>query len=137
MRTELFRRKKRDGMTLIEIILALAVLAVMALAALISFSYARYLAVTSDLEQSAIHAGTSDIERRLYNPASPAPQGISKTAGWTIETTDITTGITTNTEYYGTDAYHYLVISNTVTYRDGKTVEFVTYRSLEVPSSER
>lgn len=137
MKTKLFSRKHARGMTLVEIMLALAILGVLAVATLISLFYARYLAVTSDIEQSAIHAGISDIERNLYSHLSPAPRGDSTTAGWSIEETNITTSITTNTEFYGTDDYSYLVISNTVTYRDGKTVEFITYRSLEVPSNER
>ncbi len=137
MKTKPFRRKHARGMTLVEIMLALAILGILAVATLISLFYARYLAVTSDIEQSAIHAGISTIERNLYNHLDPALPGDSITAGWIIAETNITTSVTTNTESYGTDEYSYLVISNTVTYRDGKTIEFITYRSLEVPGNKR
>ena len=128
-------------MTLIEVILAALILGILAVALTTALFYPRYLVITSALEQSAIHAGTAEIERHLFNHLDPAVEpGVFETDGRALSSAlaNITTSITTNdTENIDGDPYTYLVISNSITYRDGKTVEMVTYRSLMISPSER
>jgi len=134
-----FIEKKRRGMTLVEVLLGTAILAILAVLAMTSLFYPRYLAVTSALEQNAIHAGSSDMERYLHNYSSPAAGfGQFRVAGWNlINGVDIvTTAIPTNDVVSGA-VCRFLRIKTTVTYRDGKTVQLETCRSLEVLSSSR
>ena len=127
-------RPNKTGMTLIEVMLSIAILAILAVLASSSLFYPRYLVATSGLEQSAIHAATAEIERHLNDYTAPVPRGQFNTDGWTFT---ITTNLTTHTDSIFSDDADYLEISTSVTYRDGKTVDLVTYRSLEVSSSQR
>lgn len=127
----------RRGVTLIEIMLSVILLAILAVLSVNSLFYPRYLIVNSNLEQTAINAGNSQIERHIYNAGLPGPTGLFETDGWLLTSSNFTWSATEVTNYFGGEAYNYLIISNTVTYRDGKTVEFVTCRSLEVNSSLR
>jgi prepilin-type N-terminal cleavage/methylation domain-containing protein len=129
-------KNRRGGMTLVEVILGIAILAILAVMGATALFYPRYLVVTSALEQSAIHAGSAEIERYLNNYLNPVTNGVFKTSGWPL--INVSRSITTNKEFVNiSDSYRYLVISTAITYRDGKTVDLVTYRSLEVSSSER
>ncbi|MFA6172523.1 MAG: prepilin-type N-terminal cleavage/methylation domain-containing protein [Kiritimatiellales bacterium] len=136
MKTNLFSSKQPRGMTLVEVMLSVAILGILAVLAVTSLFYPRYLVVTGALEQNAIHAGSAEIERHLHNYGAPAAPGQFSLAEWNIAGTDITavTNIITEPVY---DDCRYVHIKTTVTYRDGKTVELETYRSLEVLSSAR
>jgi prepilin-type N-terminal cleavage/methylation domain-containing protein len=127
----------KGGLTLIEVMLSLAIIAILSITTLVAIPYARYLTCRSAAGQSAIHAGSSDIERQLHdymNSPGPAAQSDFSTDGWTNR---ITSYAAVKTNFIYGEEYHCLVISNTVTYRDGKTVDLVTYRSLEVPGNRR
>lgn len=129
--------KRKGGLTLIEVMLSLAIIAILSITTLVAIPYARHLTCRSAAEQSAIHAGSSDIERQLHdyiNPLGPVAQSDFNTDGWT---NSLMSYATVKTNFIYGDEYHCLVISNTVTYRDGRTVDLVTYRSLEVPGSRR
>ena len=128
--------KSKGGMTLVEVMLGVTILAILAVLAATSLFYPRYLVVTSALEQSAIHAGSSEIEGYLRNYTNSAPNCQFNTAGWNLSVTNITTttDIITEAAY---DNCRYLHIKTSVSYRDGKTVQFETYRSLEVLGSLR
>ena len=132
-------RRRRSGMTLIEVIIGIAVLAVMAVLAASALYYPRYLVVTSALEQNAIHAGSAAIEGTLHNYSNPQTNTAFKLDNWNIGG-DITSYPPTPYEDTipgtGGDKCKYLIISNSVSYR-GKTVKFVTYRSLELINSQR
>jgi len=132
------KRNARKGMTLVEVMVSMAILAILAILAVTSLFYPRYLVVNSGLEQSAIHAATAEIERHLHNHLAPGDPGIFNTDGWVLDDVSITTTATNViTEKVYTDDAKYLEIKTTIKYRDRKTVELVTYRSLEVPSSKR
>ncbi len=132
-------KRTRTGMTLVEVMLGAAILAILAALATTALVYPRLLVVNSGREQSAIHAATAEIERHLHNHLAPADPGIFNTDGWIIQNTNIPPLVATNETIPGTsgDTCEYLPIHVTIDYRDGKTVELVTYRSLEVSSSER
>lgn len=134
-------RKTRSGMTLIEVMLAAAILGILAVAMTTALFYPRYLVVNSSLEQSAIHAGTAEIERHLNNTNNPAASGDFGTAGWApvINQPDINDTFDRGEDFGGDigDKAHYRTIKTTIEYRDGKTVELITYRSVMVTNSER
>lgn len=127
----------KTGVTLLEVMLSIGILAILAVLSVTSLYYPRYLVVTSAHEQSVIHAATSEIESYLYERTTPATRGAFNTDGWKLEDTNYTFSITPVTNDYSGDEYSYLIISNTVTCRDGTEVEFVTYRSLEVNKTLR
>jgi prepilin-type N-terminal cleavage/methylation domain-containing protein len=122
-------------MTLIEVMLSIAILAIMAVLGVGALFYPRYLVVTSALEQNAIHAGSAEIERHLRSAGSPAAGGQFKLAGWNTDLTIPPPVITTNV--VSGDDCDYYKITTTITYRDGKQVKLETYRSREVISSFR
>jgi prepilin-type N-terminal cleavage/methylation domain-containing protein len=126
--------KTRRGLTLIEVMISIAILAIMAVLAVGALFYPRYLVVTSALEQNAIHAGSAEIERHLRSTNSPAASGQFKLAGWNTDLIPITTF--TNNVVPG-DGCDYDKITTTITYRDGKQMKLETYRSREVTSSFR
>ncbi len=131
-------RRSRQGMTLIEIMIGAAILAILAVMASTAFFYPRLLVVNSGLEQSAIHAGIAEIERHLYATNSVS-LGQFNTDGWNITVSPNPPTLRTET-IPGTsgDTCEYLVISNSISFRDGEPpVELITYRSLEVPSNQR
>ncbi len=125
------------GMTLIEVIVAMIVLSILAILAVNALFYPRYLVVTSSLEQSAIHAATAEIERHLNNYTSPVERKIFNTDGWTPVSITTATNIVIDPIDTTSDNAQYLKIETTVEYRDGKILNLITYRSLEVPSSKR
>lgn len=130
-------KKRKGGLTLIEVMLSLAIIAILSITTLVAIPYDRYLTCRSTAGQSAIHAGSSDIERQLHDyTASPDPvaQSDFDTDGWT---NSISSYVAVKTNFIYGDEYRYLVISNTVTYRDGQTVDLVTYRSMEISGSRR
>ncbi len=127
---------QKSGLTLIEVMLSVIVLAILAILGVGSLFYPRLLVVNSGLKQSAIHAGTAEIERHWNNPDSPTPVGEFNTDGWTV---NVTTNIMTLTDPNDTgfdfgggvgDEAEYDEISTTVEYRDGQTIELITYRSV-------
>jgi len=135
-RLSTFRQRNRRGMTLVEVILGAAILGVLAVAVITALFYPRYLVVTSAIEQSAIHAGSSEIEGYLRHYTNSATQCQFGMSGWIIGAANITT----TTNIIPDPAYntcHYVEIKTSVAYRDGKTVDLVTYRSLEVLNSSR
>lgn len=128
----------KNGLTLIEVMISLVILAILSITTLVAIPYARYMVVNSAIEQSAIHSGSSEIERRLNYPDS-VQLGAFNTDGWT-NTVTATAVIKTNSLYPDGnhyEDYRYLVISNTFIRRDGRSFELITYRSLEVPSNQR
>jgi len=131
-------RRSRQGMTLIEVIVGAVILGILSIMASTAFYYPRLLVVNSGLEQSAIHAGIAEIERNLYATNSVS-LGTFNTDGWDITVSPNPPTLRTET-IPGTsgDTCKYLVISNSISFRDGEPpVEFITYRSLEVPSNQR
>ena len=132
------KKQTRQGMTLIEVIVAAAILAILAIMASTAFFYPRLLVVNSGLEQSAIHAGIAEIEWHLYNHTDAVELGIFNTDGWDIDDADITSRVRTNYAFQNPDKGKYLVISNSIFFRDGEPpVELITYRSLEVSRDKR
>ena len=128
-------RRSRQGMTLIELLVGAVILGILALMASTAFFYPRLLVVNSGLEQSAIHAGIAEIEMHLYD-TNFVSLGTFNTDGRVP--IDIDTTITeTNDVDSGGNPGKYAEIKTTVEYRDGKTVDLITYRSLEVPSNQR
>jgi prepilin-type N-terminal cleavage/methylation domain-containing protein len=136
MRLRRFHIQQQRGMTLVEVLLGVAILGIMAVLAVTSLFYPRYQVVTSALEQNAIHAGSAEIESHLRNYINPVNRGQFDLAGWSGGNASITTvtNIITESAY---DDCRYLGIATTVTYRDGRVVNLVTYRSLEVLDSLR
>ena len=134
------KKQAQQGMTLIEVILGAIILGILAVMASTALFYPRLLVVNSGLEQSAIHAATAEIERQLnrQNPTPRTPNGFN-TDGWEIKDKDISPpNLSTNYAFNNPDKGKYLVISNSISFRDGEPpVELITYRSLEVPSSKR
>jgi prepilin-type N-terminal cleavage/methylation domain-containing protein len=128
--------KTRRGMTLIEVMLSIAIIAIMAVLGAGALFYPRYLVVTSALEQNAIHAGSAEIERRLRSTNSPAASGQFSLAGWNTAAI-IDTDVSSTNDVVSGDNCDYYKITTTITYRDGKQVKLVTYRSLEVDTDER
>jgi prepilin-type N-terminal cleavage/methylation domain-containing protein len=126
--------KTRRGLTLIEVMLSIAIIAIMAVLGAAALFYPRYLVVTSALEQNAIHAGSAEIERYLRSAGSPAASGQFNLAGWN---TALTPNTAVSTDVVSGDNCDYDKITTTITYRDGKTVSLETYRSREVTSSFR
>ncbi|QHI70513.1 type II secretion system protein [Tichowtungia aerotolerans] len=128
------------GITLIEVMLSIVILAILAVVAVTALFYPTYLVVMSSIEQSAINAGNTEIEAHLNNYKKPITQGSFYTDGWTVSTTnDVVDYNDLPSDYApGTgDKVKYVLIKTTVGYRDGHSVELVTYRSLEISSSER
>lgn len=135
------QRKNKQAITLVEVMISAVILAILAILAVTSLFYPTFLVVNSGLEQSAIHAGTAEIERHLNNYLNPVLRGEFNTDGWPL------ISVTTTTEPVDPpdpvigggvgDVAEYLKIRTTIEYRDGETVDLITYRSLEVPSSER
>ncbi len=127
-------------MTLIEVMLGAAILAILAVMASKAFFYPRLWVVNSGLEQSAIHAGIAEIERNLHNHTNAVERKTFNTDGWSIVDEDYSLSSPVIRTNYAlpSNKGKYLVISNSISFRDGKPpVEFITYRSLEVPSSKR
>lgn len=125
-------------MTLVEVMLSAAILAILAIMATTALFYPRLLVVNSGLEQSAIHAGIGEIERNLYATNSTLLVQFT-TDGWDPITITTIPNIITNS-IPGTvgDTAEYLEIETTIEYRDGKApVELITYRSLEITPSSR
>ena len=116
--------------------LGISILSILAVLAVTSLFYPQYLVVTSGLEQSAIHAANSEIERYLYDYENPTDPGIFQTGNFNVTITNELTVINENMGGVGDEA-EYVEIRTSVEYRDGKTVDLVTYRSLEVHRSER
>ena len=133
-------KRSRQGMTLVEVMLAAVILGILAVVASNSLFYPRWLVVNSGLEQSAIHAATAELERHLHSIDS-TPLGQFNTDGWPLQnvTTNVTQLHDDGVDFGGAigDRADYLEIKTTVEYRDGKTVELITYRSLKVPSDQR
>ena len=133
--------RRRKGVTLIEVILSSVILAILAMLAVNAIFYPRLLVVNSGLEQSAVHAATAELEGHLDDFENPVFRGQFNTDGWIIQNGDITVAplIPTNETIPGTsgDSCAYLPIHVTINFRDGKTVELVTYRSQEIASDQR
>lgn len=140
--------RTRKGMTLVEVMLSAAILAIMAIMVTTALFYPNLLVVNSGLEQSAIHAGIGELEGYLNdfeNPALAEP-GQFNTGGWDLEGKIDTppallkhddNDLLNNPLGLDANGAEYVEIRTTINYRAGKTVELVTYRSLEVSSSER
>ena len=131
------KKQAQQGMTLVEVMLGAAILAILAVMASTAFFYPRLWVVNSGLEQSAIHAGIAEIERNLYATNSVS-LGQFNTDGWEVSNvvgeplpfSELVDG--------GPETCDYLVISNAISFRDGEPpVELITYRSLEISSSKR
>jgi prepilin-type N-terminal cleavage/methylation domain-containing protein len=135
--TSSLRSKNKRGMTLVEVLLGAAILSILSIAAVTSLFFPLSLVIASGQEQTAIHAGIADIERHLHDVNDLPGAGIFTLDGASLTGADILTTATVITEDPGGDPYRYLLISNTVTFLNGKTVELVTYRSLEIISSRR
>lgn len=131
------QKNNRRGITLIEVMLSVIILAILAVVAVTALLYPTYLVVMSSIEQSAINAGNSAIESHLNNYAAPIAQGTFYTAGWSVNTTNSISVYTENVPGSIGDQADIMAITTTVQYRDGYTIELETYRSLEIPSSER
>ena len=132
------KKKARQGMTLIEVILGAVILGILAVMASTAFFYPRLLVVNSCLEQSAIHAATAELERHLY-AINSTELGEFNTDGWEITGANISLpNFSTNYAFQNPVKGKYLVISTSISFRDGEPpVDLITYRSLEVPSSQR
>ena len=134
----------RDGFTLVEVILSAGILAILAVLAVTSLYYPAHLIVASGVEQAAIHAGNSEIERHLNNYNNPVPAGLFVIKGGRINvvTNEIYELFDAHSEFGGGagDKAHYLMIATTIEYQNGgelNTVRLNTYRSLEIDSGER
>lgn len=133
-------RRSRQGMTLIEVIVAMVILTILAILAVTALFYPRLLVVNSGLEQSAIHAGIAEIERHLDDFQTPTPRTVNgfNTDGWALSDDKFTT--TTNIlddADSGGNPGEYVRIKTSVKYRDGKTVDLITYRSRLPAGSQR
>lgn len=97
-RTEDRGQRNRRGMTLVEVLLAAAILGILAVVVINSLFYPRFLAVSSVFKQQAIHAGTDAMERvfaQSYNSASNLvvnPGGRYTVNGRSL--TNVTTSVT-------------------------------------------
>jgi prepilin-type N-terminal cleavage/methylation domain-containing protein len=129
------KKRLRQGMTLVEVMLAAVILAILAVVSANALFYPRLLVVNSGLEQSAINAGIGELERHLNSYITPSNRGLFDTDGWSLNDTPnsfITSAIYKNDyEDYGGHEGEYVEIKTTVEYRDGKTVDLITYRSLQ------
>jgi prepilin-type N-terminal cleavage/methylation domain-containing protein len=125
-----------NGFTLVEVMLSIAILAILAFLAVSGFFYPHYLVVTSGLEQSAIHAAGAELERHLDNYQNPVPSGVFNADGWTFTVTT-TTNLVVEVVPGTSDTAGYVEISTVIEYRDGKTIDLITYRSNEISPSER
>jgi prepilin-type N-terminal cleavage/methylation domain-containing protein len=65
--------KTRRGLTLIEVMISIAILAVLAVMLSTAFFYPRWLITVSALKQNAIHAGTDAIERLFAQDYATIP----------------------------------------------------------------
>lgn len=109
----------RTGMTLIEVMVSISILAIFSIMSANAFFYSRYSVVNSRDEQSAILSATTKIERLLYT-STPCGEDLSHAIK----------GITG-------DSCKYLPIHVTIGYGKGESVELVTYRSLEIRNKDR
>lgn len=128
------------GFTLIEVLLSVGILAILAVLAVTSLFYPTHLVVSSGLEQNAINAGNAEIERHLNNYNNPVSQGNFSTDRWSVSVTTNLVILSDPSGVFGGsvgDHADYLAISTSVEYQDGETITLVTYRSLEIASSER
>lgn len=129
-----FDKTRRCGMTLVEVILGIAILAIMAVMAAGALFYPRHLVVTYALKQNAINAGTDAIERlffQKYITISNEPAKLNFRSAYTVNGRTVT-----NTVYaaepeddLGTGA-EWLHITVNVTYPGSENpVVLETYRA--------
>ena len=140
-------KKSQQGVTLVEVLLAVAMIAILAIAAAHSLFYPQWLITNSALEQSATHVGVGEIERNLH-AINAAARGMFNTDNWIIEDDNTDTTVISasddnaddfDTEVPNTsgDNADYYVIRSKVEYRDGKSIDVTTYRSKNPPNSQR
>jgi len=128
------------GFTLIEVLLSVGILAILAVLAVTSLFYPTHLVVSSGLEQNAINAGNAEIERHLNNYNNPVSRGNFSIDGRSVSvTTNLVILSDPNGVFGGSGGDHadHLKILTLVEYEAGEIINLVTYRSLEIDSSER
>lgn len=130
---------KKTGITLIEVMLGVAILAILAMLAVTGLFYPTGLVVTSSREQSAINALSSGAERYLHNITAPIAEGIFNTFG-----TDVSATVTTNPPPDQTipgtigDTAEFSQIEVTVQYSNNRPpIRLITYRSREISGTNR
>ena len=127
--------RNRSGMTLVEVLLGAAILAILAVLVVNALFYPRYLVFSSTLKQLAVQAGIGEIERMradcTYNSMTNSTNNLTakfNLNGRTIIATDkVLESTFVNAPGY-TTPYRYKQITVTVSY--GTTnVTLITYRS--------
>ena len=73
------KKNRPQGMTLVEVMLSIAILAILAILSVTALFMPRYLVINSGQEQSAIHAGSAAMERHLHNHLFPVDAGTFNT----------------------------------------------------------
>lgn len=135
-----FHAKNRSGMTLVEVLLAAAILGIMSVVVIHALFYPRLLAVSSTLKQLAVQAGAGEIERLRANyfyDTMPGSSVTNLTTKFNLKGRSIiasnrveTVSVAAPPGYAA--GYQYKRITVTVSYPYGNSttnVTLITYRS--------
>lgn len=120
-----FRRstpeRSRCGMTLVEVLLAAAILGILAVVVINALFYPRFLAVSSTFKQQAVHAATDALERVFAQSYSSASNRVENPGGrYTLNGRSITNVTTSVTVLGGGANPQYKRVTVTVRYPGGE-----------------
>lgn len=128
-------QSSRAGITLVEVMFSIAILALLAIFSTTSLFYPHLLVVSGNHEQSAINAANSALERYLHNQSDPVEAGVFAIDGQPVTifveepkiVSDNGSDVTTS----------FLKITATVQFYNDQELTLTTYRTREVASNER
>jgi Tfp pilus assembly protein PilE len=113
-------------MTLVEIMLAAAILGVMSAVVIHALFYPRFLALSGTFKQQAILAGTDALEQVFSQPYNFTTPPVNPGGKYTVNQRAITNVTTTSVTVPGSPAYKRVTV--TVSYPGGNPIVLETFR---------